>query len=264
MAYTFSTRLSLYLPDGSQEWERSTYNANWNILDADMGGATMCTSSTRPSTQNYAGRLCFETDTGHLIIRNSTNDGWNLGTQVFTCTSFTRPTVTVPGMLIYETNTQSLVMRNSANSAWITLTNAPAVSAEQVGATTVTSASYGNGGGATIVGLTFTAPNSGNIAIHFNANFLPGGITSNNALFFTPQLRTGANIDVGTVVFAQDDANAIQFACPGGLARVRLCSFMPWTGLTGGNTYNIKMKVRNYNSVTSGEVSNQNLIVYPR
>jgi hypothetical protein len=69
---SFSTRLSLKRPDGSDPFLRQDYVDNLNKLDA-APGIHICTSSGLPSWgSNENGRLVYETDTDRLMRWNGT------------------------------------------------------------------------------------------------------------------------------------------------------------------------------------------------
>jgi hypothetical protein len=60
---TYTNRLGLKRPDGSDPFKRQDFVDNWNRLDA-APGVYPCTSTSRPTWSTaQAGRLIFETDT---------------------------------------------------------------------------------------------------------------------------------------------------------------------------------------------------------
>ncbi len=68
---TSTTKLALRKPATTDNVSVETdLNANYDKIDAAIG-TFVCTSSTRPTTLNYAGRLIFETDTSRLLVRTS-------------------------------------------------------------------------------------------------------------------------------------------------------------------------------------------------
>lgn len=70
---TTTTRLALSKPLGTETVDIAVLNANADKLDA-AAGATICTSTTRPSTP-YAGQIIYETDTSYYYVYSS---GWKL------------------------------------------------------------------------------------------------------------------------------------------------------------------------------------------
>lgn len=70
---TTTTRLALSKPLGTETVDIGVLNANADKLDA-AAGATICTSTTRPSTP-YSGQVIYETDTGYYYVYSS---GWKL------------------------------------------------------------------------------------------------------------------------------------------------------------------------------------------
>jgi hypothetical protein len=72
---SFTTKLGLELPAGSDLWSRASFlNDNLQNID-DNFGTVVCTSTTRPSSP-YAGQLIYETDTRLLFQRNAANSAW--------------------------------------------------------------------------------------------------------------------------------------------------------------------------------------------
>lgn len=68
---TSTSKLGLRKPATSDVVSVETdLNQNYDKLDAAVG-TYVCTSATRPTTGNYAGRLIFETDTSRLLVRTS-------------------------------------------------------------------------------------------------------------------------------------------------------------------------------------------------
>lgn len=68
---TYTTRTGLYKADGSENVDVTKVNAAFDIIDAGVG-ATVCTSSTRPSSP-FSGRLIYETNTGKLLANAGTS-----------------------------------------------------------------------------------------------------------------------------------------------------------------------------------------------
>lgn len=117
MPPTLTTRLELEKPDPDDLYDVAIWNNNMDKLDADIGGLTVCTSSTRPSTPSV-GQLIFETDTRRYYHRGAST--WELFPFGITvCTSGTRPSSPFQDQAIYETDTGAILVRNSG--AWITI-----------------------------------------------------------------------------------------------------------------------------------------------
>lgn len=88
--------------EGDVIYETDTLNAllrQGSAWKAWNGKAFLCTSGTRPAAgAAFPGMICFETDTFHLIIRNSGNTAWlalSVAGTAPTVTQFTSPGVTV-------------------------------------------------------------------------------------------------------------------------------------------------------------------------
>lgn len=120
MATTFTARLGLTKPDPVDFYDVAVWNANSDKIDADMGGATVCTSGARPSVP-YQGQLIYETDSKNFYVRSGVL--WLPVDATTLCTASTRPAsgLRFPGQLIYETDTGNALVRNAADSAWIPL-----------------------------------------------------------------------------------------------------------------------------------------------
>jgi hypothetical protein len=256
---TFTPRLGLTLPAGPEDYNITVANGNSVLLDEDLGGVTICTSVTRPST-TYAGMLAFETDTGLMIVRNGANSGWILGTTVSTCTSVTRPTSTHAGMLIYETDTQCLVMRNSANSGWIVRLGGQTYYQTANDSTTTTGTSYGTGTGGTMPGLAFVAPPTGEVVLHYSAALTSSVATAAGTVYYAPRCRNGSAIGLGTDFFTPSDNDAIQAA--GTVFTQRYGGHRMVPSLTPGNLYNIQMNVKVFGAST-GTIHAKKLIIQP-
>lgn len=71
MTATYSTRMKLIIPAGTDAADINTIIANWNKLDG-TSGLLLCTSSTRPVTNLFPGLWIKETDTGkHYYLDGS-------------------------------------------------------------------------------------------------------------------------------------------------------------------------------------------------
>jgi len=256
---TFTSRLNLELPAGPEDYDIVIHNSNMTILDGDLGGLIICTSSTRPTT-TYAGMIALETDTGLMIVRNGANSAWLLSTTVVTCTSVTRPTSTHAGMLAYETDTQYLIMRNSANSGWIVRLGGQTLRSTANDTTTTNGTSYSQGSGGTMPGIAFIGPPSGEVLIHYSAALTCGAATAAATLYYTPRTRNGGVVGSGTDFLVGTDNDAVQ--CAGSVFTNRLGASMVIPGLTPGNSYNTRMDVKAFGA-TNGTVAAKKLVVQP-
>lgn len=72
-----TSRLVLDLQEGADFLRREPLNANFTKLDKQVG-VFYCTSTTRPTTDNYPGRLIQETDTGIKLLRTADNSDWEV------------------------------------------------------------------------------------------------------------------------------------------------------------------------------------------
>jgi hypothetical protein len=73
---TSTTRLALQKDLGTENYSVAVVNANLDKIDAAIG-ATKCTSSTRPGSSLFDGRLIYETDTDALLMYNTTGPAWH-------------------------------------------------------------------------------------------------------------------------------------------------------------------------------------------
>lgn len=75
-----TTRLNLYLPTNSDITDVTEAIADQMETTDTIAFATQCTSSTRPLTELYTGRLIFETDTRNIMRYNGSS--WDLQTSL--------------------------------------------------------------------------------------------------------------------------------------------------------------------------------------
>jgi hypothetical protein len=75
---TYTSRLGLFLPAGTDAADIATIVAAWNKLDK-TSGLILCTSSTRPTTNLFPGLFIKETDTRKHYYLDNTGT-WSLGT----------------------------------------------------------------------------------------------------------------------------------------------------------------------------------------
>lgn len=72
---TATARLGLTRDLTTDNYDVNRVNANSDKIDAAIG-AVECTSSTRPSSGNFGGRLAYETDTNGLIVYMTSISNW--------------------------------------------------------------------------------------------------------------------------------------------------------------------------------------------
>lgn len=262
MASTFTTNLNLEMPSADMDYDVAVPNANMLKIDAMLARGVICTSTTRPTGGTvYAGLIIFETDTGLLLIRNGANTAWLQFTEVFSCTSGTRPTATHPGMLIYETDTNFLLMRNGTDTAWVfNMAGVIGFNTNNTQATTI-STTYTNPGN--MPGLAYTVPPSGSLKIEYSAQLFPNPGTANQSAYYAPVVRQGNVVGGGTTLSAADDNDAVIGGGVGGtstaLQRFGASKVVP--GLTPGNFVNVQMAVRSSHAASTATFNSKKLIV---
>ena len=101
---TTTSRLGLNKPDTSDLVDIAVLNQNADKLDA-AAGATICTSSTRP-TAPFNGQIIFETNTNSTLVYKAATSSWTILGGVYICTSGTRPGLPYEGQQILETDTK--------------------------------------------------------------------------------------------------------------------------------------------------------------
>ena len=137
------------------------------------------------------------------------------------------------------------------------LTNAGSVSTGAVdpSAVTTNSLTYTTAGG-TIVGTPFVAPPSGLVMILWEASFNTAGSTGCLVSF---EVRQGSTVGSGTVVTAADDNRALDTRVS---TSMRPANFWRQTGLTPGNSYNVRMIHRSLTGSNS-QILRRELTVLP-
>lgn len=73
---TTTSKLGLTKPDGADLVDVAVLNTNFDKLDTSMG-ATICTSTTRPSTP-YNGQFIYETDTANVLVYKTATTSWTI------------------------------------------------------------------------------------------------------------------------------------------------------------------------------------------
>lgn len=101
---TTTSRLGLNKPDTTDLVDIAVLNQNADKLDA-AAGATICTSSTRPTTP-FNGQIIFETNTNSTLVYKASTSSWTIVGGVDVCTSSTRPSLPYEGQQIFETDTK--------------------------------------------------------------------------------------------------------------------------------------------------------------
>lgn len=280
MADSFTTRLGLTIFDPDIAYDIEKHNTNSNLIDADLGGAVICTAATNPSSGNYDGRLIYETDSGAIKVRNSGAFHAPSG-KYFICTSGTRPTATFGGMGIYETDTGNRLVRNAANTDWIPLSPYRVADSSALAALTgvpngflaivnstnefymryftlwgyvVMPAAHNRGvpgfGSTSSTSYTATLAGGSVVGVSFTAPI--GGrveVSTDmymwnggaNACYCSFRICTGAVVGSGTQVLAPDDSFA---AIMNGTNAATFSRTAVVTGLTSGSVYNVQQRVR--------------------
>ena len=120
---TNTPNLGLVKPAGAENWSRTTYNGNLDLIDAAAVAFTICTSSTRPST-THAGQAIYETDTGNRLVRNAANSAWIPMSpyQVADATAKTALGSVPDGFITYQADTDVTYLRKSG--AWVDIRDA--------------------------------------------------------------------------------------------------------------------------------------------
>lgn len=129
--------------------------------------------------------------------------------------------------------------------------------------TTSTTESAGGSSGSTVYvavgatcGVTFVAPASGAVVIHFGSAGFNSGANDNRT---TVEVRLGITIGSGTVFLAAIDNNGVLFT---GSVTYRIGSFVTVPGLTPGSTYNAQVLHRT--SAGTGSWVQRSLTVCPQ
>jgi hypothetical protein len=143
------------------------------------------------------------------------------------------------------TFTAGMKLRASDLAALVSAMNAATVRAVDATSRTTTSTSFTTTlSPANILGVTFTAPQSGKIGIFWSTSSSNG--SSPNVAQTSPSVRTGSTIGSGTVVQASGAALATT-----SIANSRVGNFTEVTGLTAGNTYNVALEHRAFSAGTA-------------
>lgn len=113
---TLSPRMGFVIPDDGGAGGDDLIDVTAQIavphlaLEAGLG-AYHCTAATRPTTNNFAGRLIYETDTKNYFKYDGA--AWQI-VGLYKCTSATRPTAPTydvyAGLEIFETDTKVLLV----------------------------------------------------------------------------------------------------------------------------------------------------------
>jgi hypothetical protein len=94
-------------------------------------------------------------------------------------------------------------------------------------------------GGTTPVGASFVAPASGKVVVSWACGLT--GSASGTIALCSPRIGTGGSVNAGTEIVAAADSRALQHS--GTLEEQQGRSSL-FTGLTGGNTYNVALRYR--------------------
>lgn len=142
-------------------------------------------------------------------------------------------------------------------------TPVPGADEEATDETGFTDTSYVAGAAATC-GTTFTAPTSGRVITLWHARFETN--TVNVRVLVSVEVRAGAVIGSGTVVSAASDTSAIESGSNdtsvGGNSRMQAPMFRIVSGLTPGDTYNVRTMHR-MTSAGNGDIFDRSVAVLP-
>lgn len=125
---TYTSRLGLFLPAGSDAADIATIIAAWQKLDG-TSGLILCTSSTRPTTNKFPGMFIKETDTSKHYYLDGTGS-WAAG--VYTGGAWIEDTYYTAlalsgGQVFYvgeDTSTSPTFTYTNSGGAWPTTTTA--------------------------------------------------------------------------------------------------------------------------------------------
>lgn len=123
-------------------------------------------------------------------------------------------------------------------------------------------AAYAAGG--TEVGITFTAPTTGRVVVLWHARFETN--TTDVRALVSIQVREGATIGSGTIVSDTTDTSALETSSDdtsvGSNARLQAAMFRIVTGLTAGDTYNVRTMHR-MSAAGNGDIFDRSIAVIP-
>lgn len=149
----------------------------------------------------------------------------------------------VTGAQLNQLSTQIDALTAATSTAGVTATDATS--------RTTTSTSYtGTLSPAGLCGVSFVAPQSGKVEIHWAAELF-NDTPPNNARV-SPAVRTGSTVGSGTVVLAASDARAVLATTV-----IRTGASMQVTGLTAGSTYNVSLEQRIFSGGTGTFLSRE-------
>lgn len=139
------------------------------------------------------------------------------------------------------------------------LLSAQAASGIQTDSGTVAQNTYtGTRAGTTnVAGCAFTAPESGKISVQWAAG---GSVSAAGFMLISFEIRTGATVGSGTVVWPASDNIQIQYTAT---SETSGSTFYPVTGLTPGADYNIRLMYRTITSSVTGTINRPRVAVSP-
>jgi hypothetical protein len=147
-------------------------------------------------------------------------------------------------------------LRASELAALVAAMNAPTVRAVDATSRTTTSTSYtGTLTAAGLCGVSFVAPQSGKVLIHWAARL--GNGSSPNRADCSPAIRAGSTVGSGTSFQAAGDGTSIT-----SIASARIGASTVVTGLTPGDTYNVSLEQRSFSAGTT-TVGDREVTVVP-
>lgn len=196
--------------NGTDPFLRTEFNANFAAIDA-APGAFLCTSTTRPGSGNYDGRLILETDTNLLYIYDSGTSSWK------------SPLSTLRTLQYVDNTTRNIAANQTTYSA---LPDSPAR------------------------GLTFVAPASGAVGIQVSGQFFYRNASTYISYSVRTGGTIGSGTVVGTTPNGPDNFWGIGAngdpSITGDVGVVASGPLNIHSGLTAGSTYNVSFT--HYNS----------------
>lgn len=198
MVDTFTSKLGLRKPDRLNQYLVSQFNANADLIDANVG-SVICTSVTRPAIP-WEGQTIYETDTRRVMVYSSGSWRHPAAGKV-SCTSSTRPASPYTGMEIWQTDKNLGLMWNG--TAWIAeqyclvgaLADIPAPFTGQVAQLATDNVEYW-WSGSTWSAVRLAAPNP-NLQMRLNVNQAVSAATDTKISFDTI-INAGPNISYGS------------------------------------------------------------------
>lgn len=139
---------------------------------------------------------------------------------------------------------------------------ATAIAEQSTDETGFTSTTYT--AGSAVCGVAFVAPTSGKVRVAWAARFETNTLNVRVTVSF--EMLTGSSVGSGTSVLAASDSRALEStsddASAGNNARQQAGTFYDVTGLTAGNSYNVRTMHR-MSSAGNGDIFDRQISVTP-